>query len=695
MQERAIFTNEYGRLELRRSKADAPLRIQAKYIHPILDKFPMKELITTVLPLAIPSITVPLPEFQICWSCLPSVWQHIYNAPCCFASFDIEHNQQILESNQCACHSFPSIFKPPHTVIAGHAHVQTTDLSLIQDPLLAQELSLGLNHIPYSPISFQELLECNTTILATAANVICRDLGIPFQPTDLHAAPSMVHTFTKQWLYTRPILPVPLSQGSYFLTSSAQTLLSSLSKQFYFHELDKASRQPVITCMVLARHLIASRLSSPDFQRLPISPESAISSFTADVQALTNGKLLSMPDRLPSIRFSYKAHKDPPAMRWLTNASECALTPLDNLVASSSAALLLALQTVAGMKQDTYKQFAGITTCLYPLVTNPPMVTLNLPTLLHHSVIMDISKCYECIPTHFDADDSLQKAVKYMCKQAFSALGDLYFRVRLDPSGMPISTQLSPKSHHTMYVLPMDSDTFLQAVDLLVNNATVKAASAVYRQTMGIPMGLASSPALCNLYLLSYEWRFTRALAAAKPDPLRDQLLAGMLSYMRYIDDAWVINSPALATLITAPPDPTTSLNLYPPCLVIKVTASNSENRMTYLDISIHRHANGTYSTSMFFKSEKLPFPVVQYISPASCRPSYMLKGIVAGMTVSALYHCSSNKLAKYCITAACEVLVTRGWPRKTIMAAVQATLSDSFPGSNIHRKKLIHSLRI
>ena len=50
-------------------------------------------------------------------------------------------------------------------------------------------------------------------------------------------------------------------------------------------------------------------------------------------------------------------------------------------------------------------------------------------------------------------------------------------------------------------------------IDTLVDSAYFKFGKTIYRQKIGIPMGIDPAPQMANLYLFSYEFDFMERLA--------------------------------------------------------------------------------------------------------------------------------------------------------------------------------------
>ncbi len=109
----------------------------------------------------------------------------------------------------------------------------------------------------------------------------------------------------------------------------------------------------------------------------------------------------------------------------------------------------------------------------------------------------------------------------------------------------------------------------------LICNAFVQLGDRVWRQIIGIAMGLSCSPDWCNIYLLYYEWRFIDRLLR-----LQQQYLLPLFSrWFRYIDDLRVINNPIILKFLDPQQsrDPNNPFWIYPLHLLeVKSTVQHS-----------------------------------------------------------------------------------------------------------------------
>ena len=79
----------------------------------------------------------------------------------------------------------------------------------------------------------------------------------------------------------------------------------------------------------------------------------------------------------------------------------------------------------------------------------------------------------------------------------------------------------------------------VEMFNFLIDNIYIQIGSAVYQQTIGIPMGTDCAPLVTDLFLFSYEFEFMKSLI------LTDLSVAAKFSNTcRYIDDLLTLNNP-------------------------------------------------------------------------------------------------------------------------------------------------------
>ena len=141
----------------------------------------------------------------------------------------------------------------------------------------------------------------------------------------------------------------------------------------------------------------------------------------------------------------------------------------------------------------------------------------------------------------------------------------------------------------------------------------IQIGSAVYQQTIGIPMGTDCAPLVADLFLFSYEFDFMKSLIRT------DLSVAAKFSNTcRYIDDLLTLNNPDFQACIG---------QIYPPELELKKT-TESHDRCSYLDLNISV-LNSKFCTDLYDKRDTFSFSIVNFPHMDSNIPSKPAYGVV------------------------------------------------------------------
>ena len=134
--------------------------------------------------------------------------------------------------------------------------------------------------------------------------------------------------------------------------------------------------------------------------------------------------------------------------------------------------------------------------------------------------------------------------------------------------------------------------------DFLIDNIYVRFGNSVFRQVIGIPMGVNSAPLLTDLFLHTSD---DFMLTTMKQDMTK----AVSFGYtFRYIDDLFSVNNEGFGDYISA---------IYPWELGLKETTMAS-NEVCYLDTIMKHEDGGTpYHISVYDKRNDFNFQMVNF----------------------------------------------------------------------------------
>ena len=152
----------------------------------------------------------------------------------------------------------------------------------------------------------------------------------------------------------------------------------------------------------------------------------------------------------------------------------------------------------------------------------------------------------------------------------------------------------------------------MEILEFILDNIFVKYGRKVFKQIVGIPIGLDSGQDIANLLLYSYESDYVDKTSK------QDMVLARKFNLcFRYLDDLFVGNFSSFKEHI---------YKIYPRELEIK-PESNNTVEVSYLDLRI-KSENGTLDFSIYDKRDDFNFQIVNFPFMDSCIPKKSALGV-------------------------------------------------------------------
>lgn len=152
-----------------------------------------------------------------------------------------------------------------------------------------------------------------------------------------------------------------------------------------------------------------------------------------------------------------------------------------------------------------------------------------------------------------------------------------------------------------------------QLVLHLIKETYFQIGNLLFKQCIGIPMGIDPAPFWANLHLYVYEYKFITGIMKT------DKLRAMRFRYAtRFIDDECNLNDGGEFGR--------SYKSIYPPELELKCEHQGSHATFLDLDITI---SNGTYIYKLFDKRDDFPFFIVRMPDLSGNIPSHVFYGSV------------------------------------------------------------------
>ena len=164
-----------------------------------------------------------------------------------------------------------------------------------------------------------------------------------------------------------------------------------------------------------------------------------------------------------------------------------------------------------------------------------------------------------------------------------------------------------------------------EILDFILDNIFVKYGKDIYKQVIGIPIGLDSGQDIANLLLFCYESDYVEKLSKENIP------LARKFNFnRRYIDDLFVANFPEFKDHI---------YKIYPRELEIKLESDNPK-QLSYLDLQIVSQ-NGNLIFTVYDKRDDFNFSIVNYPFIDSCIPKKSALGVYTSQLIRYARICS------------------------------------------------------
>jgi hypothetical protein len=166
---------------------------------------------------------------------------------------------------------------------------------------------------------------------------------------------------------------------------------------------------------------------------------------------------------------------------------------------------------------------------------------------------------------------------------------------------------------------------------------------------------------------MSHEWRYLDRLLYTQQG--RARLHGRFVMWFRLIDDLRCLNNPDAAAMVA---------EMYPPYLLVEPTCS-CEDGVTWTQFLDIRSClkGGKLSTSIVFKTEKLPFKPAQYVQLDSNRAVGPCYHVLDGLCISIVYHSSSVGAVVTALQKVLAAFMANGFSKGKLMDTVDRCLTS------------------
>lgn len=399
-----------------------------------------------------------------------------------------------------------------------------------------------------------------------------------------------------------------LKRESVFNNVEACKELAFIRKYFVLCPVDKATKNVAIICKQYYLSDILQECQSNEGID-DVSGEHEVRDINRDIFKFMEDvgiKVDSKVDNLPHMFSSPKFHKPILKFRYVISYANCSLKPL-------AVKISLALKAV-------YSEICRYTNMLFKvtgvnrnwvILNNKPILEalnrINDTSLARNIQTFDFSTLYTNL-AHKDIKDALKFTVKLAFrnnKKKFIAVYDKGFAwVNSFRNG----------------TVAFDEVKLIKCVEFLLDNCYFKVGEILYRQHIGVPIGINPGPYIANLTLWYFENSFLDSTYKS-----RYYIVKKLNNTFRLIDDITTLNSDGYLEEYFK--------LIYPDSLTLnKENEVDSAANVLDLDISINRE--GKFSCRVYDKRDKFGFKVVKFQPLMSNQASSVLYGTYCSQVV-------------------------------------------------------------
>ena len=524
-----------------------------------------------------------------------------------------EYIQSVNVDNfQCDCQN--SIFKDNH-----HGHIITGDLEIVRSDSLRNILKKGPKYRLPKKIDWNKNRENLAKFIEEYAEKWIGKEKKACQDNSIHVYNLQDWKIEVQRLVDKRIEngKIKINKGwSMYIEGSLKTELDRLQDLYVITPTDKAQNNIIFTCKPFYVKIMKKELSAPGlntYQPTVLTLENVIDTtcqFSRDMGVEVSE---AMRD-IPVIYWIPKMHKNPTSQRFIAGSKFCTIKNLSKLFSKALKLILSHLENYnrTVFQRSGLKYFWIIDNSLEFLDNIKHLKTDNIETY-------DFSTLYTSLP-----HGKIREKFKKFFKKIFERENKKYINVNFKKAYFSDSEQRGFRS--------FTQPNLLLILNFILDNIYIKFGENIFKQVIGIPIGLDSGQDIANLLLYQYESTYVETISRT------DMTLARKFSHcFRYIDDLFVANFPNFRQHIPL---------IYPPELIVN-PSSDTPKSVNYLDLNIVSDEFNNLHFSIYDKRDDFSFDIVNFPYLDSCIPRKPSLGVFLSQLIRYARICS--KFQDFC----------------------------------------------
>ena len=428
---------------------------------------------------------------------------------------------------------------------------------------------------------------------------------------------------------------------SVFSDPSVEAELEYFHKYFVICPVDKASKNVAIICkrFYLDTILNECMTNSISYSHITESNTQEIckiqKTFMKDVLNIDD---TNKDDVLPHIVLFPKFHKPKFSQRFVVSYACCTVKPI-------AQRLTLGLKAV-------YSKICSYSRMLFKVtgIKRNWIIDNNAPILDCFNSYMESDRARNVQTYDFSTlytnlrHDEIKVALKDVVNLAFKHSKCPY--ISIYESGF--AWVKNPRENTFRF----NVDTLINTIDFILDNSYFSMGNMIFRQIIGVPIGVNPGPFIANLTLLYYEYKYLDKLYRI------DYYSAKRLNNtFRLIDDITTINSDGVFQEHVA--------NIYPDSLTLnKENTEDTSAHVLDLNISI---VEGCFIVEVYDKRDDFPFNIVQYAPKCSNMSRDVLIGVFGSQLVRFFRICNQFEGFRKRVELMLNAFIKLGFDRKLL----------------------------
>jgi hypothetical protein len=577
-----IDTKIYKPLPAKDKKPPSKFKLRIQFVNKGLDFIKIRKIIksdevTSLLPTGLPDDDkVP----SVLHKLEPTIRNKIFNYRQTVNDIDFSGlNTLGTDSEECDCKN--SSFLDAH-----HNHIVTGDLRIIKNTLLRKLFAKGPNFREPKPINLENCYNAIAAAVESCAEHMATAMKI--DPTELLPWSNMIYLKVRNII--TPLKPKikNTSHKTVLKQDTVKDYLSELHSKYVIVPIDKAANNVAIICKKFYIKRLLDEVGflhpNPTYTTITNKTESDVIcdniEYTERLGMETDEEDLS----LPIMYWTPKMHKTPTGARFIIASKTCSTKKISKSVSNAFKVILKQIENFHH-KSTFYSQYKK-----YWVVQNSMQIIADLDKINKRKKAKSISTfdfatLYTKIP-HEQLIETLEESIDFAFNggnKKFLKFNDKYAYWSSKGGGQ----------HFTKGSLKI-------ATKHLILSCYFKVGDKLFRQKIGMPMGIDPAPFWANIYLYNYEAKYITGLT--KSNNTSKKIIARKFhATSRFIDDLCALNDGGEFGK--------NHKEIYSREMELK--KEHEGHHATFLDLDINK-TNKIFIYKLFDKRDEFPFSIVK-----------------------------------------------------------------------------------